>query len=62
MTKSEINMTMLGPSRVGKSSLLATMYQEIIKLKAGFDIVAVDDTSDRLNEAYGRLSAVMNQR
>lgn len=57
-----INMVMLGPSRVGKSSLLATMYREIGKMKTGFDLTPVDETQDRLDEAYHNLSRVLDQQ
>src|SRR5947209_15616775 len=56
-----INMIMLGPSRVGKSSLLATMYREIGKMRTGFDLTPVDETHDRLDEAYHNLSRVTEQ-
>jgi hypothetical protein len=62
MASRTVNMIMVGPSRVGKSSLLATMYREIGKLKSGFDLTPVDETSDRLDEAYQRLNDVMSQR
>jgi hypothetical protein len=55
-------MIMLGPSRVGKSSLLATMYREIGRMKTGFDLTPVDETEDRLDEAYHNLSRVIEQR
>jgi hypothetical protein len=37
------------------------MCREIRKLKSGFDLTPVDETSDRLDEAYQRLNNVMNQ-
>ena len=58
--KNVVNMVVLGPSRVGKTSLLATMYKEIGRLGAGFDFLAGPDTSDRLNEAFQKLNKVMN--
>lgn len=54
-------MVMVGPSRVGKSSLLATMYREIYRMKAGFELTPTDETQDRLDEAYCSLSRVMQQ-
>src|SRR3954452_12567298 len=57
-----INMIMLGPSRVGKSSLLATMYREVGKMKTGFDLTTVDETQDRLDDAHHILSRVMEQQ
>ncbi|MCZ2340828.1 MAG: hypothetical protein LC104_03420 [Bacteroidales bacterium] len=62
MAARAVNMIMLGPSRVGKSSLLATMYREIGKMKAGFDLMPVDETQDRLDEAYFNLNKVMEQQ
>lgn len=61
MVSRTVNMIMLGPSRVGKSSLLATMYKEISKMRAGFDLIPDNDTSDRLEDAYSKLSRVVNQ-
>ncbi len=61
MASRAINMIMVGPSRVGKSSLLATMCREIGKMKTGFDLTPVDETQDRLDEAYYNLSQVMQQ-
>ena len=61
MADKVINMVMLGPSRVGKSSLLATMSREISKLKSGFELIPMDETNDRLDEAFHNLSRVMNQ-
>jgi GTPase SAR1 family protein len=61
MSTREIHMIMLGPGRVGKSSLLATMYREIEKLKVGFELEPAGETRDRLKEAYENLSSVMER-
>jgi hypothetical protein len=61
MANRVINMVLVGPSRVGKSSLLATMYREIDKMKTGFELTPADETQDRLDEAYCSLSRVMQQ-
>jgi len=61
MSTREIHMIMLGPGRVGKSSLLATMYREIEKLKVGFELRPAGETRDRLKEAYEKLSSVMER-
>ncbi|MDW8244788.1 MAG: hypothetical protein RMJ88_16390 [Thermogemmata sp.] len=61
MAEPEINMIMLGPSRVGKSSLLATMYREVNKLQSDFEISPVGETHDRLDEAYHNLRRVIDQ-
>ena len=58
MTPRMINMIMLGPSRVGKTSLLATMYKQFAQLGVSFDFLAVGDTSDQLNDAHQKLEAV----
>jgi hypothetical protein len=62
MADKVINMVMLGPSRVGKSSLLATMYREIGKMKTGFDLTPIDETQDRLDDAYHRLDSMLDKR
>ena len=62
MANKVINMIMLGPGRVGKSSLLATMYREIGKMRTGFDLTPVDETQDLLDKAYHNLNRVMEQR
>jgi hypothetical protein len=61
MAGTEINMVMVGPSRVGKSSLLTTMYREIGKLKAGFNLTPDATTSDTLDEAFQNLNRVMER-
>lgn len=57
----QMNMVMLGPSRVGKTSLLATMCREIDKIDDSISISPDPDTRSRLDEAYWKLSEVNNQ-
>jgi hypothetical protein len=53
------HMVTLGPSRVGKSSLLATMCHEIGKMTTtGFQIIPIGETKARLDEAYQKISGV----
>jgi len=61
MSTREIHMIMLGPGRVGKSSLLATIYHEINKLKVGFELIPIGETKDRLEASYRELSSVMER-
>jgi GTPase SAR1 family protein len=61
MSTREIHMIMLGPARVGKSSLLATIYHEINKLKVGFELIPIGETKDRLEASYKELSSVMER-
>lgn len=62
MANPTINMTMLGPSRVGKSSLLAMMYREIRKLDISFSINPDDQTADLLDAAYEELTGVLDEK
>jgi len=61
MSTREIHMTMLGPSRVGKSSLLATIYRHINNMGANFHLKPNDETHDRLDAAYHDLGKVIEQ-
>ena len=61
MAENVVNMIVLGPSRVGKTSLLATMYNEFSKLGGSFNFRAIGETSDLLGDAYQRLSDVMQK-
>lgn len=61
MAEKVVNMIVLGPSRVGKTSLLATMYNEFARLGVSFNFRAVGETGDLLGEAYQRLGEVMGQ-
>ena len=56
----KFNMIMLGPSKVGKSSLLASMYHEFAKLECDFSFLPSDDdeTAGRLDVAYHELSGM----
>ena len=59
-----LTMMMLGPSRIGKTTLLATMYNELQKLhaQAGFDFLAEDATSQDMHEAYNHLQRITQQK
>lgn len=61
MANPTINMIMLGPSRVGKSSLLATMYREIRVLDTDFTLNPVGETEDLLDAAYEELSEILGE-
>lgn len=60
---SEFTVMMIGPEAVGKTTLLATMYKELIKIKsyARFAFIAASDTGNRLDEAYYKLSKITEQ-
>ena len=49
-------MIVLGPSGVGKTSLLATMYKEFAKLESSFGFLPVGDVQNRLDDAYHKLA------
>lgn len=54
-----ITMMMLGASGVGKTTMLATMYRELLRMdteaQAGFTFKAIGDTMYDLNDAYEKL-------
>src|SRR4051812_12002071 len=54
---SELSITMLGPSRVGKTSLLVSMYQHFQKTaaKAKLQLLPDDETMEELDEKLGEL-------
>jgi len=54
---------MLGPRAVGKTTLLATMYKELLRLKVSskFDFLAINDTGVDLDEAYQKLKTITAQ-
>ena len=54
----QIDMLMVGPSGVGKTSFLATMYQQIEKVISYLSVNPLGETSDRLIKAYGDLEKV----
>ncbi len=59
-----IVMTMLGPEAVGKTTLLATMYNELAKIETtehGFHFAAVNDTGVDLETAYHKLSQIIEE-
>lgn len=62
-TMAEMVVMMLGPRAVGKTTLLATMYKELIRFRihSKFDFMAVNDTGIDLDEAYQKLKAVTAQ-
>ncbi|RKZ41699.1 MAG: hypothetical protein DRQ49_04255 [Gammaproteobacteria bacterium] len=56
-------MIMVGPDGVGKTTLLATMYHELLSMDnlSGFQFAANEDTHHDLQEAYQKLSTIMTQ-
>ncbi len=50
----EFTVMMMGPEAVGKTTLLATMYKELAKIKsyARFTFYANNDTGINLDNAY----------
>lgn len=64
MNGKSITMMMLGPRAVGKTTMLALMYKGLLGVNsnAQFDFQADDyDTSIDLNEAYLKLTDILNQ-
>ncbi|HDN27222.1 MAG TPA: hypothetical protein ENG03_09040 [Thioploca sp.] len=60
-----IVMTMLGPEAVGKTTLLATMYNELAKIETtehGFHFAAANDTGVDLETAYQKLSQIIEKQ
>lgn len=60
---SEFTVMMIGPEAVGKTTLLATMYKELNKMKsyARFNFYAENDTGINLDSAYQKLSRIIEQ-
>jgi len=71
---SEISVMLLGPSGVGKTTLLATMYKELgrtvyhhekeaehLKSLSSFDITAHQNTGNALDEDYEKLKTLLKQ-
>lgn len=71
---SEISVMLLGPSGVGKTTLLATMYKELgrtayhneqesehIKSISNFDITAHQNTGNALDNDYEKLKTILKQ-
>ena len=56
-------MMMLGPDGVGKTTLLATMYQQLSQMDndSPFTLMATADTHQDLQAAYEKLSTIMTQ-
>jgi GTPase SAR1 family protein len=56
-------MIMVGPDGVGKTTLLATMYHELLRLNnsSGFEFAASEDTHYDLQEAYKKLTTILRQ-
>ncbi|MBF0226885.1 MAG: hypothetical protein HQK76_15670 [Desulfobacterales bacterium] len=53
---------MMGPEAVGKTTLLATMYKELTKMRQyGFEFMADNDTGLKLDRAYQTLSTIIEQ-
>lgn len=60
---SEFTVMLLGPEAVGKTTLLATMYKELSKIKSNtnFALNAENDTSVNLEDAYQKLGRIIDQ-
>lgn len=59
MKINEFDIALLGPSRVGKTSLLATMYDQLVSNTDGhIQVTPDDDTLETLTEAKRKLSQV----
>lgn len=58
-----ITMMMLGPRAVGKTTMLALMYRGLVggNLNSIFDFSAARDTALDLDEAYQKLTEILNQ-
>ncbi len=63
MNGNDITMMMLGPNGVGKTTLLATMYQELLRLneRSSFTFLADNDTGIELDNAFHMLSQIIRQ-
>lgn len=63
MNGNDITMMMLGPNGVGKTTLLATMYQELLRLNenSSFTFLADNDTGIELDNAFHMLSQIIRQ-
>jgi hypothetical protein len=59
----EFTVMMMGPEAVGKTTLLATMYKELAKIEsyARFTFYADNDTGINLDNAYQKLSRIIEQ-
>lgn len=61
----KITMTMLGPEAVGKTTLLATMYKQLVTINEtfehGFDLAPAGNTGADLGEALIKLRQVIEQ-
>lgn len=59
----EMVMMVIGPEGVGKSTLLATMYQEFINTPNDslFEVVTTKETKQALEESYQKLSEIVTQ-
>ena len=56
-------MMMVGPDGVGKTTLLATMYRELTRIKdqSEFEFAATEDTHHDLQDAYQKLEKIIEQ-
>lgn len=63
MNGNDVIMMMLGPNGVGKTTLLATMYQELLRLNehSSFTFLADNDTGVELDKAFYMLSQIIRQ-
>lgn len=58
---SKIVMTVLGAEAVGKTTLLATMYNKLVQAGGKLSLTASDNTGAELTTAYDKLAKISNE-